>query len=168
MYKFAVENFNKPEAPKLLFVPILSEIENASKILTAAGQKYQGGVPLYAVSVGKDKEQYVMIQMGNKQRMPFFFEKKQAEAAADGFKKNNANLSSTVKIEVITSLEGLVGELQKTDDKNLSSLILWPSEESSKYIETVIQNQTKQAPAQGSPKTPAPGNTKPSTPPNKK
>jgi len=158
MYKFAVENANKPETPKLLFVPILSEIDNASKILTAAGQKYQGGVPLYAVSVGKDKERgYIMAQLDNKKVTPFFFEQKQAQAAADEFKKSHADLASTVKIDVI-SLEGLVGELQKSDDQKLSSLLLWPSEESLKYIQAAIQNQGKQAP--GSPKPPAPSNKK--------
>jgi hypothetical protein len=46
VYKLAVANSGKADALNFAYVPVPTEVETATKLLTAAGQKYQGGVPL--------------------------------------------------------------------------------------------------------------------------
>ncbi len=145
VYKLAIANANKPDALNFAYVPVPTEINAATQILTAAGQKYQGGVPLYVARGGKEQG-YLTIQQNNEQVIPFFFEAKQIQDMVARFKKEKPDLASTVKIEVIP-LENVMSTLQQSDDKMLKSIRLVPSEESLKFIQTAIQNQSKQSSA---------------------
>lgn len=145
VYKLAIANANKPDALNFAYVPVPTEINAATQILTAAGQKYQGGVPLYVARGGKEQG-YLTIQQNNEQVIPFFFEAKQIQDMVARFKKDKPDLASTVKIEVVP-LENVMSTLQQSDDKMLKSIRLVPSEESLKFIQTAIQNQSKQSSA---------------------
>jgi len=163
VYKLAVANAGKPDALNFAYVPVPTEVAIATKLLTAAGQKYQGGVPLYVARGGKEQG-YLTIQQNNEQIIPFFFEEKQIQEMVNRFKKDKPELASTIKIDVV-ALENVMGTLQSSDDKMLKSIRLVPSEESLKFIQTVIKSQPNQAPGAGSAKPAAPANTKT---PNKK
>ncbi|MEB3309083.1 MAG: Tic22 family protein [Snowella sp.] len=145
VYKLAVTNANKPDSLNFAYVPVPTEINAATQILTAAGQKYQGGVPLYVARGGKEQG-YLTIQQNNEQVIPFFFEAKQIQEMVARFKKEKPDLASTVKIEVVP-LENVMSTLQQSDDKMLKSIRLIPSEESIRFIQTAIQNQSKQSSA---------------------
>lgn len=145
VYKLAIANANKADALNFAYVPVPTEISAATQILTAAGQKYQGGVPLYVARGGKEQG-YLTIQQNNEQVIPFFFEAKQIQDMVARFKKDKPDLASTVKIEVVP-LENVMSTLQQSDDKMLKSIRLVPSEESLKFIQTAIQNQSKQSSA---------------------
>ena len=163
VYKLAVANAGKPDALNFAYVPVPTEVAIATKLLTAAGQKYQGGVPLYVARGGKEQG-YLTIQQNNEQIIPFFFEEKQIQEMVNRFKKDKPELASTIKIDVV-ALENVMGTLQSSEDKMLKSIRLVPSEESLKFIQTVIKSQPNQAPGAGSAKPAAPSNTKT---PNKK
>ena len=163
VYKLAVANSGKADALNFAYVPVPTEVAIATKLLTAAGQKYQGGVPLYVARGGKEQG-YLTIQQNNEQIIPFFFEQKQIQDMVDRFKKEKPELASTIKIDVV-ALENVMGTLQSSEDKMLKSIRLVPSEESLKFIQTVIKSQPNQAPGAGSAKPAAPSNTKT---PNKK
>ena len=154
VYKLAIANAGKPDALNFAYVPVPTEVAIATKLLTAAGQKYQGGVPLY-VSRGGKEQGYLTIQQNNEQIIPFFFEQKQIQDMVDRFKKEKPELASTIKIDVV-ALENVMGTLQSSDDKMLKSIRLVPTEESLKFIQTAIQGQPK--PASGA------GNAKPAAP----
>lgn len=158
VYKLAVANLGKADALNFAYVPVPTEVETATKLLTAAGQKYQGGVPLYVARGGKEQG-YLTIQQNNEQIIPFFFEKKQIQDMVDRFKKEKPELASTIKIDVV-ALENVMGTLQSSDDKMLKSIRLVPTEESLKFIQTAIKGQSNQAPAAGNAKPAAPANTK--------
>ena len=154
VYKLAIANAGKPDALNFAYVPVPTEVAIATKLLTAAGQKYQGGVPLYVARGGKEQG-YLTIQQNNEQIIPFFFEQKQIQDMVDRFKKEKPELASTIKIGVV-ALENVMGTLQSSDDKWLKSIRLVPTEESLKFIQTAIQGQSK--PASGA------GNAKPAAP----
>jgi hypothetical protein len=154
VYKLAIANAGKPDALNFAYVPVPTEVAIATKLLTAAGQKYQGGVPLYVARGGKEQG-YLTIQQNNEQIIPFFFEQKQIQEMVDRFKKEKPELASTIKIDVV-ALENVMGTLQSSDDKMLKSIRLVPTEESLKFIQTAIQGQSK--PASGG------GNAKPAAP----
>ena len=86
VYKLAIANAGKPDALNFAYVPVPTEVAIATKLLTAAGQKYQGGVPLY-VARGGNEQGYLTIQQNNEQIIPFFFEQKQIQDMVDRFKK---------------------------------------------------------------------------------
>ena len=158
VYKLAVANSGKADALNFAYVPVPTEVAIATKLLTAAGQKYQGGVPLYVARGGKEQG-YLTIQQNNEQIIPFFFEQKQIQDMVDRFKKEKPELASNIKIDVV-ALENVMGTLQSSDDKMLKSIRLVPTEESLKFIQTAIKGQPNQAPAAGNPKPAAPANTK--------
>ncbi len=162
VYKLAVANSGKADALNFAYVPVPTEVAIATKLLTAAGQKYQGGVPLYVpLYVDRDgKEQgYLTVKENNEQITPLFFEQKQIQDMVDRFKKEKPELASTIKIGVV-ALENVMGTLQSSDDKWLKSIRLVPTEESLKFIQTLIKSQPNQAPAAGNAKPAAPANTK--------
>ncbi len=144
VYKLALANANKPDSLNFAYVPVPAEVIIATKLLTAAGQKYEGGVPLYVARGGKEQG-YLTIQQNNEQVIPFFFEEKQIQEMVARFKKEKPDLASTIKIDVV-ALENVMGTLQKSDDKMLKNIRIVPSEESLKFIQTTIQSQPKQAP----------------------
>ena len=166
VYKLAITNASKPDSLNFAYVPVPSEVAAATQLLTAAGQKYQGGVPLYVARGGKEQG-YLTIQQNNEQIIPFFFEQKQIQDLVARFKKDKPDLASTIKIDVV-ALENVMGTLEKSDDKMLKSIRLVPSEESLKFIQTAIQSQPKQATTPGNQKAPASANNKAPTPPNQK
>ena len=158
VYKLAVANSGKADALNFAYVPVPTEVATATRLLTAAGQKYQGGVPLYVARGGKEQG-YLTIQQNNEQIIPFFFEEKQIQEMVNRFKKEKPELASTIKIDVV-ALENVMGTLQSSDDKMLKSIRLVPTEESLKFIQTVIKSQPNQAPAAGNTKPAAPADTK--------
>jgi hypothetical protein len=139
IYKVASDNAKKPDGLNFSFVPIPEEIDSAKKILGASGQQYQGGVPLFVARGGPEKG-YLTIQQNNQQFVPFFFEQSQLQQMIDQLKKDKPDLASTIKVEVIP-LEAIMTTLEEKNDEFLKRIVLWPSIEMKKVIESTIQQQ---------------------------
>ena len=146
LYKISVENASKKDGLRIAFVPEQSQVELAKKVTSNNGQtpKYRGGVPLFVAKVGE--EGYLTLpQKDKKQIMPFFFEKSQLQQVIDGIKKQNPKLASTIKIEVIP-LEGLIENLEKSNNKELNQIYLQPTKESYQFV---LEEIKKAQPNQG-------------------
>ncbi len=153
VYKLADANSKKTDGLNFAYVPMKTEVDSAKKIL---GEKYQGGVPLFAAKAGPEQG-YLTIQQNNDQVIPFFFEKAQLQEMVDRLKKEKPDLASSVKIEVIP-LEGVIETLQDSNDEGLKKIRLVPSEETLKFIQTTIESQPKpnQTSPQNQPSSPKP------------
>lgn len=141
IFELAEKNKTNKDGLNFAYVPMQNEVESAKKLLTASGQEYQGGVPLF---VARGENGYLTIQRNNEQVIPFFFEKEQVQQVLDGFKKAKPELASKVSIEVVP-LEAVIATLQQNDNEMLDKIMLWPSRES---IEFLRQNSPQQPPQQ--------------------
>ncbi len=120
------------------YVPNEQAVTSAKTILDQAGQKYQGGVPLFVAKGGEDQG-YLTIEKESQQVIPFFFEKQQLENMVSKFKQQQPGLANTVNIEVVF-LEVVIDTLQKSEDQTLSKIVLVPSSESIQFLR---QNSTQ-------------------------
>lgn len=149
VYKLAQASEKNPKGLIFDYVPTQNEVELAKKLLSQSGQEYKGGVPLFVALGGKDQG-YFTIQYNNEQRIPFFFDKEQAQSLVDQYKKAKPELASTIKINVIP-LEILIATLKEKNDKTLTKILLVPSQETLEFIRANAKNQP-QAQPQAQPK----------------
>lgn len=125
---YKLQNSQKPpDGLVISYIPSPSEVDSAKQLLTASGEQYQGGVPLFVAKAGKDQG-YLTINQNNQEVIPFFFEKSVLIEMVERFKKEKPDLASTVKIDVVP-LEGVMATLQQSSDEALTKIILVPSEE---------------------------------------
>ena len=145
LYKLSVENAPKQDGLRIAFVPEQSQVELARKISRSNGQtpKYNGGVPLFVARVGQEGYLTLLPQKDKTQIMPFFFEKSQLQELLNGIKKQQPKLASTIKIEVVP-LEGLIENLEKSENKELNQIHLEPTRESIQFVvEQMKQSQSQ-------------------------
>lgn len=146
IYKFEVDNAKATPKLNIGYIPSQAEIESAKKILTASGQQYQGGVPLFVVRAGKEQG-YPTISFNNEQRIPLFFEESQIQDLVTQLKKDKPELASTVKVDVVF-LESILNAFQSKNDDYLKQIVIWPTAEMLKVIETAnAQNKPGASPA---------------------
>jgi len=128
VYEMAEANAQHSDGISFAYVPNQNQVEQARKI----NSNYQGGVPLFVATAGSDQG-YLTVRQGDQEFIPFFFEESQVRDLIEGFKESEPSLASSVKIEVVV-LEGVISALQQSDDEMLERIILWPSEESIRFI----------------------------------
>jgi len=143
IYKVAQEYENKPDGLTFSYVPNIKEVDEAKKIITANGQQYSGGVPLFVARGGKDQG-YLTIQENNQVAIPFFFDYAELQNMLARFKKEKPDLAGSVKVEVVL-LETIMQTMKQSNDDNLSKIILVPSRESIKAVQT-SQGKTTTSP----------------------
>lgn len=155
-----------PDGLVISFVPSASEVDSAKQLLTASGQQYQGGVPLFVAKAGKEGG-YLTINQNNQEIIPFFFEKSVLTEMVERFKKEKPDLASTVKIDVVP-LESVMATLQQSNDEALSRIMLVPSENALRFArENSGTPGTTTAPANSTRPTP-PAQTRPTPQPTQK
>jgi Tic22-like family len=137
--ELAQENNKTPDGLSFAYVPVQDQVESAKKLLTEQGQQYKGGVPLFVAKGGPDGG-YLTIEQNNQEIIPFFFEQAQLQQMVARFKEQQPNLASTVKVEVVP-LEGVIQTLQKSDNELLKNIMLIPSQESMKFLQSLSQTQ---------------------------
>jgi hypothetical protein len=134
-YKFAMENAKASQKLLVEYVPSLSQVESAKKILTAAGQQYQGFAPLFVARGTNGKEEtFPVILINNEQHIPLFFEESQAQDFITQLKKDKPELVATVKIDVIP-LDSILTAFGSANDEFIQKVVLWPTKEMWKIIE---------------------------------
>ncbi|HAC63324.1 MAG TPA: hypothetical protein DCF68_07220 [Cyanothece sp. UBA12306] len=139
IYEIAQKNTNSSQRFALQYIPNQQEVEAAKPILSANGDQYEGGVPLY-IARGGPEQAYLTIQRNGETISPVFFEKKTIQSMLDEFKKQQPDLAPTIKIEVVM-LNNLIATLEQNDDDFMKSIRLWPSEEMFQIIRSSQQNQ---------------------------
>lgn len=146
VYKLDNANADKPDRLNFAYVPTQIEVEAAKKLLTTNGEEYKGGVPLYVVRGGKEQG-FLTSSLNNEQIIPFFFDKKEVQGSIDQLKKDNPELGSTVKIEVVP-LEILMATLKQKDDEMFKKIRIFPSLEAIEFIQKNNSTQPQSQPSQ--------------------
>lgn len=145
--KLKQENQNKPDGLNFAFIPTQQQVQSAQAIMGQSGQQGQNfqGTPLF-VARGGQNDGYLTVQENGKQVIPFFFDKEQLQAMVDRFKQQQPNLAPTVKVEAVP-LEGVIYTLQTSNNQELSSIVIVPSQEAISFLRSLPAAQN--APQQG-------------------
>lgn len=171
IYQLSRANKDKPNELQFDYIATPQQVESAKTLLRQAGQQVTefNGVPLFYAKVGTDNG-VLTFQQGQKQVIPFFFNKEELQAEVDRFKQQQPNVAATIKIAVV-NLEGFLETLRTQNDPALSQIVIIPSRESQDYIRSIQPagsgNQNQQpAPNQNrpAPQSPAPSQTRPAPP----
>ena len=106
-------------------------------LLRQGGQQVNqfDGVPLFVAKAGKDGC-YLTLQQGNQQMIPFFFDKEQLQGMVDRFKQQKPDLASSVQIQVV-NLQGIIQALRSSNNSQLNSIVLVPSQESINFLRSL-------------------------------
>jgi Tic22-like family len=168
VYQISRANKDKPNEVQFDYIPAPQQVESAKTLLKQTGQQVPefSGVPLFYAKVGTENG-VLTFQQGQKEVIPFFFNKEELQAEVERFKQQQPNVTLPIKIEVV-NLEGVLEALRTKNDPFLSQMILVPSRESLEFVRSLqpagAGNQNKPpAPSQTqpAPKAPAPSQTQP-------
>ena len=160
VYRLAQENKDKPERLVVDFLPVQQQVDTALAMQRQSApqsggqtpQLYrQGDVPLFYAS-----NLTMRVQRNNQEinAIPLFFEREELQRMVDDYKRQNPNSNVTIEVEV-GSLEGLLQNLQSSNDPQLNQIVLIPPKASVEFVRTQLRTQpgTQQPnPAQPSPR----------------
>jgi hypothetical protein len=149
IYELVVNSQNDPNALQFAYVPIEAQVQQAQELMSASGQEFQGGVPLFVATTGEDQG-YLTIQRDDEQVIPFFFEKQQLDNMLTNFKQEQPELAQQVQVEVIP-LEVMLSTLQNSDDEGLSKIVLIPTTEAIEFIRSTTTAPTEPTPTDDQP-----------------
>jgi nickel transport protein len=154
-YKIVLEGKKKSDSVIYTLVPTQQQVASATSMLNASGKKVEqfNGIPLFVPKFKKDNS-YLTIPLanGNERYIPFFFEKEQAVALLDEFKKAVPKEAENTEIQVV-DLYGVMEALNTSNDPSINKIVLYPSRESINFIRSLAPNQ---APANKPAAAPAP------------
>ncbi len=142
IYQAIKSSSNDQKHLLLQYIPVQTEVELAKQVLKAAGEEYQGGVPLFIASGGSEGG-YLTVEQNNEPVVPFFFEKATIQQMIEQLKKDQPDLASSIKIEIVP-LEVLIDNLEKKDDEFFKSIRLWPTQEMIQVIRSSNPDQPNQ------------------------
>ncbi|TVQ43092.1 MAG: hypothetical protein EA365_13560 [Gloeocapsa sp. DLM2.Bin57] len=132
IYELAVDSQNDPTALQFAYVPVEAQVQKAEELMSASGEEFPGGVPLFVATTGEDQG-YLTIQQNNEQVIPFFFEKQQLDNMITNFKQEQPELADQVAVEVVP-LEVMLSTLQNSNDEGLDKIVLIPTTEAIEFI----------------------------------
>jgi len=143
-YKLVVENNKKKDSNLVLtLVPTQQQVNLATTILNTTGKtdKKFNGIPLFVPKFKKENS-YLTIPQGKEQFIPFYFEKEQAVALLEAFKKAKPQESTNTEIQVL-DLYNVIAILNSSDDPNTNKFLLYPSQESIEFLRSLFPAQPK-------------------------
>jgi len=146
-YKLVVEN-NKKKDSNVVFtlVPKKEQVDQAIAMLNSSGKtdKKFDGIPLF-VPKFKQENSYLTIpkgQAGKERLIPFYFDKEQAVALLEEFKKVKPQEAANTEIQVL-DLYRVIDTLSSSNDPSTNKIFLFPSRESIEFIRSIIPAQPK-------------------------
>jgi nickel transport protein len=74
--------------------------------------------------------------------IPFYFEKEQAVALLEAFKKAKPQEAANTEIQVL-DLYRVIETLNSSNDPSTNKIFLFPSRESIEFIRSIVPNQPK-------------------------
>jgi nickel transport protein len=90
----------------------------------------------------KKDNSYLTIPQGKNQLIPFYFEKEQAVAHLEAFKKAKPQEAANTEIQVL-DLYRVIETLSSSNDPSANKIFLFPSRESIEFIRSIVPNQPK-------------------------
>lgn len=146
-FKIVQESKKKPDSVIYTLVPTQEQVASATSMLNQNGKKGEqfNGIPLFVPKFKKDNS-YLTIPLakGNERYIPFFFEKEQAVALLDQFKKAVPKEAENTEIQVV-DLYGVLEALNSSNDPSINKIVLYPSRESISFIRSLAPNQSPAA-----------------------
>ena len=146
-YKLVLEN-NKKKDSNVIFtlVPTKQQVDQAITMLNSSGKtdKKFDGIPLF-VPKFKQENSYLTIpkgQAGKERLIPFYFDKEQAVALLEEFKKVKPQEAANTEIQVL-DLYRVIDTLSSSNDPSTNKIFLFPSRESIEFIRSIIPAQPK-------------------------
>ncbi|MTJ49512.1 Tic22 family protein [Dolichospermum sp. UHCC 0259] len=146
-YKLVVEN-NKKKDSNVVFtlVPKKEQVDQAIAMLNSSGKtdKKFDGIPLF-VPKFKQENSYLTIpkgQAGKERLIPFYFDKEQAVALLEEFKKVKPQEAANTEIQVL-DLYRVIDTLSSSNDPSTNKIFLFPSRESIEFIRSIVPTQPK-------------------------
>ncbi|WP_414576227.1 Tic22 family protein [Anabaena sp. CCY 9402-a] len=153
-YKIVLEGKKKSDSTIYTLMPMQQQVDSAVSLLNQSGQKGDqfNGIPLFVPKFKKENS-YLTIPLaqGNERYIPFFFEKEQAVALLDQFKKAVPGEGANTEIQVV-DLFGVMEALNSSNDPMINKIVLYPSRESISFIQSLVKkspapNRPASAPA---------------------
>lgn len=146
-YKIVQESKKKSDSVIYTLVPTQAQVASATSMLNQNGKKGEqfNGIPLFVPKFKKDNS-YLTIPLakGNERYIPFFFEKEQAVALLEEFKKAVPKEGANTEIQVV-DLYGVMEALNSSTDPSINKIVLYPSRESINFIRSLAPNQSPAA-----------------------
>jgi hypothetical protein len=146
-YKLVLEN-NKKKDSNVIFtlVPTKQQVDQAITMLNSSGKtdKKFDGIPLF-VPKFKQENSYLTIpkgQAGKERLIPFYFDKEQAVALLEEFKKAKPQEAANTEIQVL-DLYRVIDTLSSSNDPSTNKIFLFPSRESLEFIRSIVPAQPK-------------------------
>jgi len=146
-YKIVLESKKKSDSVIYTLVPTQAQVASATSMLNANGKKVEqfNGIPLFVPKFKKDNSYLTIpVAKGNERYIPFFFEKEQAVALLDEFKKAVPKEAENTEIQVV-DLYGVMEALNTSNDPSINKIVLYPSRESINFIRSLAPNQSPAA-----------------------
>jgi len=146
-YKIVQESKKKPDSVIYTLVPTQQQVASATSMLNQNGKKGEqfNGIPLFVPKFKKDNSYLTIpVAKGNERYIPFFFEKEQAVALLDEFKKAVPKEAENTEIQVV-DLYGVMEALNSSSDPSINKIVLYPSRESINFIRSLAPNQSPSA-----------------------
>ena len=140
VYKLSESAEIQENALKFAYIPDKEAVNTAKTILSETEQEpYQGGVPLF-VATGKENNEFIFFEQNSQQVVPFFFDKAQLDNMVAKVKQQQPEIAEDLKVGVVL-LENVIQTLETSEDEMLENIVLVPSVESIKAVQTLQQQQ---------------------------
>ena len=146
-YKLVVEN-NKKKDSNVVFtlVPAKQQVDQAVTMLNNGGKtdKKFDGIPLFVPKFKQENSSLTIPkgQEGKERLIPFYFEKEQAVALLEAFKKAKPQEAANTEIQVL-DLYRVIDTLSSSNDPSTNKIFLFPSRESIEFIRSIVPPQPK-------------------------
>lgn len=124
---------------RFAFIPARQQVDAALTVLRESGQTVNEfrGVPIFVAQSGTgDDRGYLMIQNGEQQVIPMFFDKTELQAMLDRVQQSQPDLARTITVQVV-DLVGLIQTLQASDNQVLNQILLVPPRDSVEYVRSL-------------------------------
>ena len=152
VYKLSESDKTKENALNFAYIPDKEAVNSAKTIISQTEQEpYKGGVPLF-VATGKENNDFIFFEQNSQQVVPFFFDKAQLDNMVAKVKEQQPELAEDLKVGVVL-LENVIQTLETSEDEMLENIVLVPTVESVKAVQTL---QEQAAPAGEAAPAPAP------------
>lgn len=141
-YEITQREQEQPEQVQFTFIPDRQQVDAAKTVLEQNGENAQQfeGVPLFVAKSNDDNGGYLVIQQGEQQVVPMYFDRAGLQALLDRLQQVQPDLASSVSVQVI-NLESVLQTLHTSDNEELTRIVLVPSQSSIDFIRSTQQGQ---------------------------
>ena len=143
VYELAEISAQQENGVKFSFIPTQEQFRAAQTLWRQQRQPNQPenfpGTPLFVARAGA-AQGYLTLKQGEREVIPFFFDRQQLDNIVTRFKTQNPAEANTVKVEVV-SLEVMLRVLREQNNAQFKTLLLVPSREATAFLNSLPRRQ---------------------------